>query len=158
MCINLTTACISESCIKIKINLSFYFHTSLWCLKKFYEGLCAPLIRPIKFFLLRLLCISINLPYGHVWVTVWVMFELVVLVATWNSSISYCCPSLAASLESLAHHRNVVSLSLFYRYYFARFSSELTQLIRSVDLIRARSLVVSDLLSLTKGSRFKFDC
>ena len=22
-----------------KINLNFYFHTSLWCLKKFYEGL-----------------------------------------------------------------------------------------------------------------------
>ena len=22
-----------------KINLKFYFHTSLWCLKRFYEGL-----------------------------------------------------------------------------------------------------------------------
>ena len=21
-----------------KINLNFYFHTSLWCIKKFYEG------------------------------------------------------------------------------------------------------------------------
>ena len=31
--------CISESCIEIKINLSFYFHTSLWCLKWFYEGI-----------------------------------------------------------------------------------------------------------------------
>ena len=31
--------CISESCIQIKIDLNFYFHTSLWCLKKFYEGL-----------------------------------------------------------------------------------------------------------------------
>ena len=30
---------ISESCIKIKINLNFYFCTSLWCLKRFYEGL-----------------------------------------------------------------------------------------------------------------------
>ena len=29
---------ISESCIKIKIELNF-FHTSLWCLKRFYEGL-----------------------------------------------------------------------------------------------------------------------
>ena len=29
-------------------------------------------------------------------------------------------PSLAASLEALAHHRNVASLSLFYRYYFNR--------------------------------------
>ena len=23
---------------KEKINLSFYFHTSLWCLKRFYKG------------------------------------------------------------------------------------------------------------------------
>ena len=38
-------------------------------------------------------------------------------------------PSLAASLEPLAHHRNVVSLSLFYKYYFGRCSSELAQLV-----------------------------
>ena len=30
---------ISESCIEIKIELNFYFYTSLWCLKRFYEGL-----------------------------------------------------------------------------------------------------------------------
>ena len=30
---------ISESCIQIKIELNPYFHTSLWCLKRFYEGL-----------------------------------------------------------------------------------------------------------------------
>ena len=39
-------------------------------------------------FLLRLLCISINLPYGHAWSTV-VMSGLVLLVATWNCWISY---------------------------------------------------------------------
>ena len=38
-------------------------------------------------------------------------------------------PSLAASLESLAHHRIVASLSLFYRYCFGRCSSELAQLV-----------------------------
>ena len=32
-------------------------------------------------------------------------------------------PSLAASLEPLAHRRNVASLSLFYRYYLGRSSS-----------------------------------
>ena len=47
-----------------------------------------PLIRSMKFFLLRLLCISINLPYDHVWNTV-VMSRLVLLVATWNCWISY---------------------------------------------------------------------
>ena len=38
-------------------------------------------------------------------------------------------PSLAAFLEPLAHGRNLVSLSLFYRHYFGRCSSELTQLV-----------------------------
>ena len=38
-------------------------------------------------------------------------------------------PSFAASLEPLAHCRNVASLSLFYRYYFGRCSSELAQLV-----------------------------
>ena len=37
--LTLTALCISESCIKMKINLQFYFHTSLWCLKRFYESL-----------------------------------------------------------------------------------------------------------------------
>ena len=37
-------------------------------------------------------------------------------------------PSPAASLEPLAHRRHVASLSLFYRYYFVRCSSELDQL------------------------------
>ena len=37
--------------------------------------------------------------------------------------------SLAASLEPLAHHRNVAILSLFYTYYFGRCSSELAQLV-----------------------------
>ena len=38
-------------------------------------------------------------------------------------------PSLAASVEPLAHLRNVASLSLFYRYCFGRCSSELAQLV-----------------------------
>ena len=37
--------------------------------------------------------------------------------------------SLATSIEPLAHRRNVASLSLFYRYYFDRCSSELAQLV-----------------------------
>ena len=38
-------------------------------------------------------------------------------------------PSLAASLEPLAHYQNVASLILFYSYYFGRCSSELAQLV-----------------------------
>ena len=41
-----------------------------------------------SFFLLKLLCIFINLPYAHAWNTV-VMFGLVLFVATWNCWISY---------------------------------------------------------------------
>ena len=37
--ITLTVPCISESCIEIKIKLNCYFHTSLWCLKRYYEDL-----------------------------------------------------------------------------------------------------------------------
>ena len=36
--LTLLVPCISESCIDIKIKLNFYFRTSLWCLKRFYEG------------------------------------------------------------------------------------------------------------------------
>ena len=52
-------------------------------------------------------------------------------------------PSLAASLEPLAHRRNVASLSLFYRYYFGRCSSELAQLV-PLPLSRGRSTRYSD--------------
>ena len=38
-------------------------------------------------------------------------------------------PSLTASLQPMAHRRNVVSLSLFYRYSFGRCSSDLAQLV-----------------------------
>ena len=41
-----------------------------------------------SFFLLRLLCKPINLPYGHAWNTV-VMSGLLLLIATWNCCISH---------------------------------------------------------------------
>ena len=52
-------------------------------------------------------------------------------------------PSLAASLEPLVHCRNVASLSLFYRYYFGRCSSELAQLV-PLPYSRGRSTRYSD--------------
>ena len=54
-------------------------------------------------------------------------------------------PSLAASLEPLAHPLNVASLSLFYRYYFGRCSSELAQLV-PFPYSRGRSTSYSDRL------------
>ena len=52
-------------------------------------------------------------------------------------------PSLAASFEPLAHRRNVASLSLFYRYYFDRCSSQLAELL---PYSRGRSTHYSDRL------------
>ena len=54
-------------------------------------------------------------------------------------------PSLAASLEPLAHCRNVASLSLFYRYYFGRCSSELAQLV-PLPFSKGRSTCYSERL------------
>ena len=54
-------------------------------------------------------------------------------------------PSLAASLEPLAHRRNVASLRLFYRYYFGRCSFELAELV-PLPYSRGRSTRCSDRL------------
>ena len=54
-------------------------------------------------------------------------------------------PSLAASLEPLAHRQNVASLTFFYRYYFGRCSSELAQLF-PLPFSRGRSTRYSDRL------------
>ena len=54
-------------------------------------------------------------------------------------------PSLAASLEPLAHPRNVASLILFCRYCFGRCSSELAQLV-PLPYSRGRSTRYSDIL------------
>ena len=54
-------------------------------------------------------------------------------------------PSLAAPLQPLAHCRNMASLSLFYRYYFGRCSSELAQLF-PLPFSRGRSTRYSERL------------
>ena len=54
-------------------------------------------------------------------------------------------PSLAASLEPLAHCRNVASLSPFYWYYFGGCSSELAQLV-PLPFSQGRSTRYSDRL------------
>ena len=60
-------------------------------------------------------------------------------------------PSLAASLEPLAHRRNVASLSFFYRYYFRRCSSELAELV-PLPYSRGRSTRYSDRLHDFSGT------
>ena len=54
-------------------------------------------------------------------------------------------PSLAASLEPLAHRQNVVSWSLFCKYYFGRCFSELAQLV-SLPFSQGRSTWYSNKL------------
>ena len=65
--------------------------------------------------------------------------------------------SLAASLEPLAHCRNVASLSLFYRYYFGRCSSELAQLV-PLPYSRGRSTHYSDITNLDSSKASGPDC
>ena len=54
-------------------------------------------------------------------------------------------PSLAVSLEPLAHRRNVASLSVFYRYYYGRCFSKLAQLV-PLHFSRGRCTPYSDRL------------
>ena len=46
--LTLPVPCISESFIEIKIKLNFYFHISLWCIKRFYYGLLGLYIKPFE--------------------------------------------------------------------------------------------------------------
>ena len=54
-------------------------------------------------------------------------------------------PSLDASLEPLPHSQNVLRLSVFYRYYFDRYSFKLTQLV-PLPYFRERSTCYSERL------------
>ena len=83
-------------------------------------------------FFLKLLCISINLPYGHAWNTV-IMSGLVLLVATWNCWINYKNGYTRLLVLHLLPHLNpwlIVEMSAeVYRYYFGRCSSVLAELV-----------------------------
>ena len=105
-----------------------------------------------SFFPLRLLCISINVPYSYAWNTD-VMSGLVLLLGAWLELLDRLKkriyktvgPLLAASLEPFFHRRNVGRLRLFCRYYFGRCSSELAQLV-PFPYSRGRSTRYSDRL------------
>ena len=75
-------------------------------------------------FLLRLLCLSINLPFMHGLLLSYLVW-LVLLVASWNFWISYKNRYAGLQvlhllpLETLAHHWNVASLKDCIHYIFA---------------------------------------
>ena len=94
-----------------KFNLSFYIISiAKTSSKKIGVMICSK-----KSFLQGLLCTSLTLPYD--------------LAGHRTVGHSAVVPSLSASLESLVHHPNAASLSLIYRYYFGRYSSELAELV-----------------------------
>ena len=91
------------------------------------------LICSMKFFLLRLLCISKSTIRScmEYWCHVWASAPSCYLEFLDKLQKRICRtvgPSLAASIEPLAHCQNLASLSLFYGHYFGRCSSELAQL------------------------------
>ena len=101
-----------------------------------------------SFFFLRFLCIFINLPYDHVWNTVWACARscyLELLDTLQKRICSTVGPSLAASIEPLAHRKNVARVGLFYKYYFGRCSCELAELV-PLSYSRGRSTRFSDRL------------
>ena len=107
-------------------------------------------IRSVKFLspevALRLLCISVNLPYDKYCCHIWAgtpSCDLEVLDKLQKRICRTVGPSLAVFLEPLAHHRNIASLILFYRHYFCRCSSELAQLVPLL-YYRGRSTHYSD--------------
>ena len=101
------------------------------------------LIRSMKFLSPEVVCISINLNIKscmeyccHVWAGAPSCYlELL------DKLQKQICRTIGPSLEPLAHHRNVASLSLFYSYYYGRCSSDLAQLV-SLPYSRGRSMVV----------------
>ena len=103
-----------------------------------------------NYFFLRLLSISINLPYANLWNTVvhvWAgaptcYLKLLDKLQKW---ICRTVGPSVASLEPMAHCQNVASLSLFYRYYYGKCSSELAQLVL-LPFSRGRSTRYSDRL------------
>ena len=80
-----------------------------------------------SFFLLKSLCVSINL-WGHVGIDASSCYlEITDKLQKWISKT--VGPSLAASVKPVAHYGNVASLTLFYGYYFGRYLSQLAQLV-----------------------------
>ena len=77
--------------------------------------------------------ISINLSYDPVWntvVTSWLVLLGVVRQTTYaNEYAGLLVLQLLLLLNPLVHHRNVVRLSLFYKYYFDRCLPELSNLV-----------------------------
>ena len=103
------------------------------------------------FFLLRLICISIKLPYSHLWNTT-IISGLVLLVATWNCWISYkyqyaglLVVYLLPLLNPSGSSSKCSELKAFLGYYFGRCSSELAQLV-PLNFSRGRSTRYSDRL------------
>ena len=87
-----------------------------------------------NFFLLRLLCISINLPCSCMEYCFHVSAGapncyLELFDKLQKQICRAVCLSLTASLAPMAHCWNVASLSLFYRCYFGRCSTVLAQLV-----------------------------
>ena len=80
--------CLSSVCVNKNIHgLLKWIGALTLSLAKTASKKIGALICSINFFLLRLFCISINLPYGHAWNTVF-MSGLALPFATWNCSIS----------------------------------------------------------------------
>ena len=81
---------------------------------------------------------------SHVWAgSPSCYLELLNQLQKWVCQIAFS--PLFASLEPLAYHQNVANLSLFYRYYFGRCSSELAELVGALLVIPIDCMILMSL-------------
>ena len=95
-----------------------------------------PLPRPSVSLLLNTSCTCANLPFGHVWSTVPMSGWCSEVVWAWSARssaekrvVSLAGYALSAGLQTLSYRMNVACLSLFYKYYYGKCSSELAYLV-----------------------------
>ena len=99
------------------------------------QGNWAPFIGPNVSLILNPSCICINLPFGHVWSTVPISGVVLqghdLLDRVQKRVVSLVGSVRSSDLQALSHRRDVASLSLFYKYYYGKCSSELADLVPS---------------------------
>ena len=102
-------------------------------ISRLFQGKWAPFIGPSVSLLLNPSCICTNLPFGHVWSTVSDEAPrsngLDLLDRVQKRAVSLVGSGLSFDLQALSHRRDFASLSLFYKYYYWKCTSELTDLV-----------------------------
>ena len=128
-----------KSSLTMTFSSKFYWVSSIVSIVKTASKKMGALIRSMKFLSVEValyLYKSIIQPFieycCHIWAGA-LSWYLELLDKLQKPICRTVCPSLTASLESLAHHQSVASLFLFFMYYFGMCSSDLAQVVPLSD-------------------------